>query len=113
MPFEASASGLAWMRTANFCWPMTRTWLTPLRVEMRCAIRVSAYSSTAESGRVAERRLRKMIGASAGFALMKLGGVVIWIGRRLAAEVSADCTSSAAPSMSRFRSNCMVIEVTP
>src|ERR1700749_125916 len=74
---------------------------------------VSAYSSTSDSGSVAELRLRKMTGASAGFALMKLGGVVIWIGRRLAAAVSADCTSSAAPSMSRDRSNCIVIEVTP
>src|SRR5215469_8991818 len=54
-----------------------------------------------------------MTGASAGFALMKLGGVVIWIGRRRAAEVSADCTSSAAPSMLRDRSNCIVIELTP
>ncbi len=92
---------------------MTSTWLTPLKVEMRWAIRVSAYSSTAESGSVEELRLRKITGASAGFALMKLGGVVIWIGKRLAAEVKADCTSRAAPSMLRLKSNCKVIEVMP
>ena len=69
---------------------MTRTWLTPLKVDRRCAINVSAYSSTSDSGIVAELRLRKMTGASAGLAFRKLGGVVICTGSRRAAEVSAD-----------------------
>ena len=53
------------------------------------------------------------IGASAGLTFLKNGGIVIWIGSRFAAVVIADCTSSAAPSMLRSRSNCIVIEVRP
>jgi hypothetical protein len=53
------------------------------------------------------------IGASDGFTLRKLGGVVISIGSRRCAIVSALCTSSEALSMSRLRSNWMVIEVVP
>src|SRR5438445_6860090 len=50
---------------------------------------------------------------SAGFTLRKLGGTVISIGSLRAATVSAVCTSSAAPSMLRLRSNCTVIEDWP
>jgi hypothetical protein len=45
--------------------------------------------------------------------LRKEGGVSISIGSRRAATVSADCTSSAAPSMFRLRSNWMTIELRP
>ena len=45
--------------------------------------------------------------------MRKNGGVVISIGSRRAATASAVCTSSAAPSMLRLRSNWMVIEVVP
>ncbi len=45
--------------------------------------------------------------------MRKLGGSVISSGRRRAAELSADCTSSAAPSMSRSRTNCKVMRVEP
>ena len=41
------------------------------------------------------------------------GGVTISIGSLRAATVSADCTSSAAPSMLRLRSNWMTIELVP
>ncbi len=80
---------------------------------MRWAISVSAYSSTIESGRMSEASVRNSTGWSAGLTLRKLGGVVISTGSLRAAVVSADCTSSAAPSMLRSRSNCMVIAVTP
>ena len=53
------------------------------------------------------------IGASAGLTLRKLGGVVISGGSLPAAVVRADCTSSAALSMSRSRSNCSVIWLKP
>src|SRR5205085_2663606 len=43
----------------------------------------------------------------------KLGGVVISIGNRRCATDRAVCTSSAAPSMLRLRSNWIVIEVIP
>ena len=52
-------------------------------------------------------------GKSPGFTLRKNGGVVISTGRRRAATVSAVCTSSAAPSMLRLRSNWTVIVVMP
>ena len=52
-------------------------------------------------------------GKSPGFTLRKNGGVVISTGRRRAATVSAVCTSSAAPSMLRLRSNCTVMVVMP
>ena len=53
------------------------------------------------------------IGESPGLTLRNDGGVVISIGRRRCATDSAVCTSNAAPSMSRPRSNWMVIEVVP
>ncbi len=45
--------------------------------------------------------------------MRKLGGVGSSAGRRRAAEEIADCTSSAAPSMFRLRSNCSTIDVLP
>ncbi len=63
---EASASGLSWMRTAYFCEPKTMTWATPLTMEIRWAIMVSAYSSRVERGRVGEVRTIKRIGVRAG-----------------------------------------------
>src|ERR1700726_4420960 len=53
------------------------------------------------------------MGKSAGLTLRKLGGVVISTGSLRAATVSAVCTSSAAASMLRFKSNCTVIDVIP
>src|SRR6185369_11456737 len=49
----------------------------------------------------------------AGFTLRKLGGIIISIGNRRCAMVSAVCTSSAAASMLRLRSNWMVMAVVP
>src|SRR5499427_5980211 len=54
-----------------------------------------------------------MIAKSPGLTLRKKGGVVISIGNRRCATVSAVCTSSAAPSMFRLRSNWMMIDVVP
>ena len=53
------------------------------------------------------------IGKSPGLTLRKNGGVVISTGSRRCATVSAVCTSSAAPSILRLRSNWMVIVVVP
>ena len=74
---------------------------------------ISPYSLTADSGKVGEFRLIYRIGKSPGLTFRKLGGVVISIGKRRCATESAVCTSSAAPSMLRLRSNWMVIEVMP
>ena len=52
-------------------------------------------------------------GKSDGFTLRKLGGTVISTGSRRCAMVSAVCTSSAAASMLRLRSNWMVMRAEP
>ena len=54
-----------------------------------------------------------MIGESPGLTLRKDGGTVISMGSFRAATVNAVCTSSAAPSIFRLRSNWMTIEVRP
>jgi hypothetical protein len=80
---------------------------------MVCPSTVSAYSCTVDSGSVSEMLAMNRIGKSDGLTLRKLGGVVISTGRRRCAMVSAVCTSSAAASMSRLRSNWMVMRVIP
>ena len=52
MPRYASARGSTWTRTAYFCAPYTSTCATPETVEMRCAMIVSAYSSSVERASV-------------------------------------------------------------
>src|SRR5579872_3606045 len=74
---------------------------------------MSPYSLTAESGSVAELKETNRTGKSPGLTLRKLGGVVISIGNRRCAMVSAVCTSSAAASMLRLRSNWIVIVLEP
>src|SRR5438270_13267686 len=74
---------------------------------------MSPYSLTADSGSVAEPSETNSTGKSAGFTLRKLGGIVISIGKRRCAMVSAVCTSSAAASMLRLRSNWIVIALMP
>src|SRR3984957_19226691 len=56
---------------------------------------------------------RNRIGASAGFTLRKVGGDGMLTGSWRAAAWIAACTSSAAPSISRSRSNWMVTVVDP
>ncbi len=74
---------------------------------------ISAYSLTVDSGSVAEPSTTNSTGNSAGFTLRKLGGIFISIGNRRCAIVSAVCTSSAAASMLRLRSNWMVMTLVP
>src|SRR5207302_1141486 len=97
----------------EFLRPVHQTWATPLSWEICCASVISPYSSTTDNGSVGEIKLMYMIGKSPGFTLRKLGGVVISTGSLRAATVSAVCTSSAAPSILRLRSNWIVIEVIP
>src|SRR5262249_37804530 len=78
-----------------------------------CASVISPYSSTTCNGSVCELRLIYRIGKSPGLTLRKLGGVVISTGSFRAATDKAVCTSRAAPSMLRLRSNWIVIEVMP
>src|SRR6478735_95738 len=50
---------------------------------------------------------------SAGFTFLYVGGLGRSFGRRPLAALIAVCTSVAAPSIARLRSNCRVIEVLP
>ena len=54
-----------------------------------------------------------MIGESAGLTLRKVGGEGMFTGSCRAAAWIAACTSSAAPSISRSKSNWIVTEVMP
>src|SRR6478735_5581443 len=74
---------------------------------------ISPYSLTVDSGSVSEPSEINRIAKSDGLTFRKLGGIVISIGNRRCAMVSAVCTSSAAASMLRLRSNWMTIAVVP
>ncbi len=54
-----------------------------------------------------------MIGVAAGLDLRKLGRDCRSPGRSVSAALMAACTSRAAPSMLRFRSNCTEMRVEP
>src|SRR5258708_23972756 len=80
---------------------------------MRWAISVSAYSSTCGSDSTSELSDMNRIGLSAGLTLRKPGGDGIPGGSCGSAAEIAVCTSCAAASMLRLRSNCRVMEVDP
>src|SRR5215468_9001235 len=98
---------------ANFCAPYTITCATPGSCDSAWPMVMSPYSLTADSGSVADPSETNSTGKSAGFTLRKLGGMVISIGNLRCAIVSAVCTSSAAASMLRLRSNWMVMTLVP
>src|SRR6187402_2992140 len=50
----ASAPGSSCACTAYFWLPSTCTWATPDTIEMLCAMRVSAYSSSVQGGTVVD-----------------------------------------------------------
>src|ERR1700716_1246834 len=74
---------------------------------------MSPYSLTLDSGSVWEPSEINRTAKSDGLTFRKLGGIVISIGSRRCAMVSAVCTSSAAASILRLRSNWMTIAVVP
>src|SRR5689334_2823812 len=113
MPRAASLRGSISMRTAYLAGPKTLTWATPLTIETRCATVESAYSLTVESGRVSDLNTRNMTGKSPGFTLKYDGGAGIWGGSWRADLAIIDCTSWAAASMSRLRSNWRLTLVAP
>ncbi len=82
-------------------------------MDSRCPMSVSAYSLSWYRGRVGEDTVRYRMGRSAGLTFLKLGGVVMDVGRRRWARPMADCTSRAAASTSRSRANWMMIRVRP
>src|SRR5215510_9759851 len=72
---------------------------------------VSAYSLRSESRMVGEVTKMLMIGESPGLDLRNDGGVGMPGGSSGIAAAIAVCTSTVAPSISRFRANCRVILV--
>src|SRR5260370_24474327 len=82
-------------------------------MEMRWAMRVSAYSSSTQRGSVLEVTARYRMGWSAGFTLVNVGGVGMPGGSRRADCVTAGWTSTAAPSMLLLNANSRVIFVEP
>ncbi len=106
----SSASGLSSTRTAGSELPPTVTWPTPSTCESFCASIVEAASY------ICARRQR--VGGQRQDHDRRVGRVDLAVGRvarqaRSAAApraaLIAACTSRAAPSMSRSRSNCSVI----
>ena len=89
------------------------TCATPVTVDSRCAMTVSAYSFTCDSGSVSELSARNMIAWSAGLTFCSDGGVGMSGGSWRAARAIIDCTSCAAASMSRSSVNWMVMLVLP
>ena len=80
---------------------------------MACARTVEAESYIWPRSRVSEVMDRMITGASAGLALRYEGLLGSPVGRRLRAALMAACTSRAAPSMLRLKSNCKVMRVEP
>ena len=71
----ASLSGSTCTRTAYLAAPHTFTWATPLTCEMRCAIVVSAYSFSFDSGSVGELSASIRIGKVAGIRFAERGRI--------------------------------------
>src|SRR5262249_156310 len=74
---------------------------------------VCPYSLSFDMGRVGELNASIRIGKSAGFDLRKEGGLGIPAGSSGVQAAMAVSTSTSAPSISRFRSNCSVMELLP
>src|SRR6266705_122551 len=108
-----SAVGFSSTRTAGSDAPPTVTWPTPSAWEIFCARMVEAASYISPRSSVSEVSARIMIGATAGFTLRYVGLRGRLVGSWLLAALIAACTSRAAPSISRSRSNCSVMRELP
>src|SRR5581483_9345480 len=86
---------------------------TPGSIDRRGLITLSANSVISWEGAVSDVSARNITGVSAGLTLRYAGGVGRSSGSRAAATEIADCTSRAAASILRLRSNSSVIWVVP
>ena len=112
-PLVTSLAGSICTRIEGFCSPPIDTCETPEIWLICCAILVSALSSTTVSGRISEVADISMMGESAGFTLRQVGGFGRFLGSWPEAALMAACTSLAAPSMLRSRSNWIVMALEP
>ena len=97
---DASCAGSSCTRTAYFAEPNTPTDATPSIIDSRCAIVVSAYSSTCVIGSTFDVSAMLRIGAADGFCLRYDGGRIV-DGRNGSVLPIAAFTSCAAASTSR------------
>ncbi|CFU09182.1 Uncharacterised protein [Bordetella pertussis] len=112
-PRLASAPGMRLTRTAGSELPPTVTSPTPFTWASFCATMVEARSYSLPWPSVAEVMASVMIGAADGLALWYVGLLRRLVGSSERAALMAACTSRAAPSTSRLRSNCRVMRVDP
>ena len=112
-PMVESSIGLTRTRMAGCSAPATVTSATPCTWLRRCSRTVSAASYMSLARIVLEVSARIRIGRAAGLDLRKSGSDGMSAGRSAAAALSAACTSWAAPSMLRLRSNWMAIRDDP
>src|SRR5271170_3492931 len=101
------------MRTAGRALPPMVTWPTPLICESFCATIESATSYMRLRGNTSDRRATIMIGESAGLIFLYVGRLGRFVGNCPDDALMAACTSRAAASMFRLRSNCSVTDVDP
>ena len=92
-------------RTAGFWLPWMDTRPTPLTWLSFWASTVSAKSFTLSAGKVSEVIANERMAVSAGLTLLYVGGLGRFFGRTPLAALMAACTSSAAASISRSRTN--------
>ena len=111
-PRAVSCAGSRSTRTAYFAEPKTFTCETPSTIDSRCAIVVSATSSSAVNVMAFDVRAKNRIGEAAGFCLRYDGGMM-FVGRNASDAEIAAFTSCAAASMSRSGLNWSVIDVFP
>ena len=113
MPYLFRAGGFSSTRTAGSELPPTVTCPTPLTWASFWAMMVEAASYIWPLVRTGEVRASMKMGESAGFTFRYEGLLGRLDGRLPRAALMAACTSRAAASMSRFRSNCSVMLVDP
>ena len=113
MPYLFRAVGFSSTRTPGSELPPTVTCPTPLTWASFCAMMVEAASYIWPLVRTGEVRASMKMGESAGFTFRYEGLLGRLDGRLPRAALIAACTSRAAASMSRFRSNCNVMLVEP
>ena len=113
MPWVASLCGSTSMRTADFCEPMTLTCATPLtdRDALRDRrLRVFVDHRERQRRRLQHEKHHRLIGR---VDLLYDGGAGICGGSARVVLAIIACTSCAAASMLRFKSNCSVMLVLP
>src|SRR3989442_1325800 len=113
MPSWVSRLGSTRARTAGLAPPPTTTWPMPSTCASFWANTESAASNTRPIGSASEVSARIRIGASAGLTFRYVGLLISPDGSWLRAALMAACTSRAAASMLRFRSNWRITVVAP